>query len=49
MLRCGPALIDPARALDRLTGGLVAVTVDDDGNIAEYRVHMKVTFVLEED
>lgn len=25
------------------------VTVDDDGNIAEYRVHMKVTFVLEED
>jgi hypothetical protein len=25
------------------------VIVDDDGNIAEYRVHMKVTFVLEED
>lgn len=25
------------------------VMVDDDGNIAEYRVHMKVTFVLEED
>ena len=24
------------------------VTVDDDGNIAEYRVHMKVTFVLED-
>jgi dodecin len=22
------------------------VTVDDDGNIVEYRVHMKVTFVL---
>jgi len=25
------------------------VIVDDDGNVAEYRVHMKVTFVLEED
>ena len=25
------------------------VTVDDDGKISEYRVHMKVTFVLEED
>jgi dodecin len=24
------------------------VIVDDDGNIAEYRVHMKVTFVLED-
>lgn len=25
------------------------VAVDDDGNISEYRVHMKVTFVLDED
>jgi flavin-binding protein dodecin len=24
------------------------VTVDDDGNVSEYRVHMKVTFVLED-
>ncbi len=24
------------------------VMVDDDGNIYEYRVHMKVTFVLED-
>lgn len=25
------------------------VAVDDAGNISEYRVHMKVTFVLDED
>lgn len=25
------------------------VIVSDDGDVAEYRVHMKVTFVLEED
>ena len=24
------------------------VTVDDNGQIAEYRVHMKVTFILED-
>lgn len=24
------------------------VIVDDDGNVAEYRVHMKVTFILED-
>ncbi len=24
------------------------VIVDDDGNVTEYRVHMKVTFVLED-
>lgn len=24
------------------------VSVDDEGNVAEYRVHMKVTFVLED-
>jgi flavin-binding protein dodecin len=24
------------------------VRVDDDGNIAEYRVHLKITFILED-
>ena len=40
-----------AKTLKNVTGAWIAnqeVLVDDSGKISEYRVHLKVTFVLED-